>query len=274
MKAKFVHTIETSKFFSYYVSSYCIRHEYFLNDYITKIGNYSINQFQSSLQPELWFDGHNFDSDDLSAKPLFKNDIENVRHKVFPATKVDGKDCRRYDFCFVPDYGFLGSPEPLSKNVELKLNFDREIGKMSVIDFKSKDADDHTILSSPWQIKECYAVTEYISSPDLRSYYETINHSPLVYNYDDCEVMIRSIGQNETNVRFDAIHGGPVPSYLFAGVIESDALQGSMSKTCTGFKQHGVIECNININGHSVNGYPIKIAKDVCTISGLTIWTY
>ena len=243
---------------------YC-RHEYYLNDYITKIGNYSIDQMKSSLQPELWFDGFNYDKSDIEAKQLDKLAIENHRQKVFPSSTLEGVVYYRYDFCFIPDFGFLGSSEPLSKNVELKLNFDREIGKMSVIDFKSEASADHSKTGDPWKIKDCFAVTEYVSSPDLRAHYESINGSPLVYSYDENEVMIRSLPLNETNIRLDAIHGGPIPSYLFAGVIESDSLGGKLEKSCTGFKQHGVVECNININGHSVNGYPIKCDEDVVT---------
>ena len=206
--------------------------------------------------PELWFDMKNYDSNLLQKDIVTKAEIEYGRRNAFPTVTHDGITYRRYDFSIIPDFGFLASADPLAKNVELKLSFDRELAKMSTLDYTS-DGDDK-ILDKPWEIKECHSVAEYISSPDLRSYYDTIEHSPLVYTYDESEVVIRTLPQNETTIRLDAIHGGQIPTYLFAGVIPTDAIQGSPSKTCTGFTQNNVNEFSININGHSVNGYPIK----------------
>ena len=206
--------------------------------------------------PELWFDAKNIDSTSLKKDIVTQAEIEFGRRDGFPSFTIEGVKHRRYDFSIIPDFGFLASAEPLAKNVELKLCFDRESAKMSVLDYTG-DGDAST-LEKPWVIKDCHSVTEYISSPDLRSQYESIQHGPLVYNYDESEVIIRSLPQGETTLRLDAIHGGPIPSYLFAGVVPTEALQGTKDLTCTGFTQNNVTEFGININGHSVNGYPVK----------------
>ena len=85
---------------------------------------------------------------------------------------------------------------------------------MSVLDYSSPKAENHALLKTPWVIKDCHSVTEYISSPDLKNHFETIEHSPLVYYYDECEVILRSLDQVETSIRFEAIHGGNMPSVI------------------------------------------------------------
>ena len=188
-----------------------------------------------------------------------KSSIESSRRTHFPSYDgEDGVKYKRYDFSFIPDFGFLASNEPLAKNIELKLSFDREIGLLGVLDWSSQSGDVHDLLKKPLVLKDCHSVTEYISSDELRNHYDSIESSPLVYNYDESEVIIRSLDQNETSLRLEAIHGGNIPTYLFAGVIESVALNGHVKKTSTGFLQNNVKEFNININGHSVNGYPVK----------------
>ena len=82
---------------------------------------------------------------------------------------------------------------------------------MSVLDYSSPEAENHALLKTPWVIKDCHSVTEYISSPD---HFETIEHSPLVYYYDECEVILRSLDQGEISIRFEAIHGGNMPSVI------------------------------------------------------------
>ena len=236
-----------------------LRHEYFLNDYISKVGNYSIDQFNSSLTTELWFDEYNYGKATLDAAGAgTKALVEKMRRKSFPQVTKDGENYRRLDFSIIPDFGFLASSDPLAKNVELKLCFDRANAKQAIIDYESQANDEHKLLDNPWVIQDCYSIAEYISSPDLRQHYETIESSPLMYEFDDSEVLIRPLSPGETSIRIDAIHGGPIPSHLFAGIISTDQLAGSKDHTCTGFEQNNVKEFNININGHSVNGYPVK----------------
>ena len=213
--------------------------------------------------PELWFDVRNYDSAKLKTDIVIKTEIETGRRKAFPSMTNNGVVYHRYDFSIIPDFGFLASAEPLAKNIELKLSFDRELAKMSVLEYI--EGGDDSILEKPWVIGDCHSIAEYVSSPDLRSQYETIQHAPLVYNYDESEVVIRTLPLNETTIRLDAIHGGPVPTYMFAGVIPTESLQGSKTKTCTGFQQNNVTEFAININGHSVNGYPVKSEVGACT---------
>ena len=214
---------------------------------------------------ELWFDYYNLNVDDIK-KDIVRNAVAQMfRKDVFPTIEIDSKKYRRLDFSLIPDFGFLGSDEPLAKNVELKLSFDRELAIMSVLDYKSQANDDHKFLEKPFVIKDCYSVAEYVSSPDLRTHYDTIQHSPLIYNYDESEVIIRTLAQNETTLRLDGIHGGPLPSHLFAAVISSEALHGHKDMTSTCFTQNNVEEVNIKVNGHSVNGYPVKCPEGTGT---------
>ena len=208
---------------------------------------------------ELWFDHYNCDSSEVIKSAELASNFIEWRREGFPVYKDEnGVMVRRYDFSIIPDCGFLGDPEPLAKNIELKLRFDREPSSYGVLKILENKDEDSSFLSKPLVIKDCYSVLQYVASEQLRDQYETINSAPLIYEYDENEVIIKNLEQNVMNIRINSLHGGKKPSYMFAGIIETDALQGSSAMTSTGFKQHDVKEFNILINGHSVNGYPIQ----------------
>ena len=173
------------------------------------------------------------------------------------AVKHGGK--ARYDFAFIPDIAFLANADPLIKNCELKLRFDRADKGVSVL----KLADGGTL--NDIIIDDCYAVTEYISSPDLRAHFDKIEYEPILYNYEDVEVLVKSIPYDQTNIRFDNLRGGNTPSHIFAGIIRTKALDGTENLCSTKFGHYGVEEMNFTLNGNPVNGYPISI-KDASPV--------
>ena len=97
----------------------------------------------------------------------------------------------------MPVVGFLGNNDPLPKDTELKLSFDRTPSAVSLL----SDADKDINLA----LTDCYALTEYISSPELRSYFNGIDNVPIRYEYEECEVYCKTIPQSETNIRFSSI---------------------------------------------------------------------
>ena len=182
-------------------------------------------------------------------------DYTDPRHSY--GTNADG--LYTYDFCVIPLVGFLGNHDPLPKNTEVKLSFDRTQPGIPLI--ASAANEDLNIA-----ITDCYAITEYISSPELRSYFDGIDNQPISYEYEECEVYTKSIPQGETNIRFDNLRGGNVPSHMFIGLIETAALNGDLTKSSTRFSPHGVSRMNISLNGNSVNGYPVNVEQARSTI--------
>ena len=65
------------------------------------------------------------------------------------------------------------------------------------------------------QIYNCFAVTDYISSPDICDYFSVIDSQPFLYQYDDVDVMIKNISLGETDVRFDTLKGVFIYVYRF-----------------------------------------------------------
>ena len=80
---------------------------------------------------------------------------------------------------------------------------------------------------------------------------------PFPYDFDQCDVITKSLSQNETTIRIDGFHGGNLPTYLFAGIISKEANEGSLTTSSTNFAANNVEMFNITLNGVSVNGYPI-----------------
>ena len=96
------------------------RGEYFLADYISKIGNFDFEALHSGWQTEGYFYDSHFDG----GKDLKGSVWENYVLKRKDCSTVVGSK-RRYEFAYIPYAGFLASPELLLKDCELKLSFDR-----------------------------------------------------------------------------------------------------------------------------------------------------
>ena len=220
-----------------------------------KVGNFSLSHQKSAFTVEGYYDAINFSAADLKASANFLN-----------ARKMCGKQKGPnyiWEFIMCPSIGFLGSPEPLTKDCELKISFDRAHPFASTL--KIGTAED---LSEPITIKDVVATTEYISSPHWREYFSEIDYRPIEYNFDECEVMVKNIPNGETEVRFDNIRGGNIPQCMFIGVIPQSCLKGDKTKSSTQFKQYKVTQMNISLNGNSVNGYPLtdKLATGVAPL--------
>ena len=203
---------------------------------------------ESGFTQEGYFDMYNMSADEL------KDNAGLAQNRAFSGETHSGKT--RYEFAFSPCIDFLASSDLLIHDTEVKLSFDRA---PSTLAFLENGDITTTINSDPIIIKDCVAITEYVSSPELRSHFETIEHTPIVYEYEETEVLIKNIQMNEKEIRFDNLRGGNVPGYIFAAIIPQSALSGSTTQSSTGFKASNVNEVNITLNGNSVNGYPISI---------------
>ena len=165
---------------------------------------------------------------------------------------------RRFEFAFTPNFGFLASPEPLLKDCELKLSFDRSDWRTAITAFDTIPDDN---ICTGIDIKDCVAVVEYVDSPSIREHFSTIDTYPITYKYEECNIIIKSIPSETTDIRFDNLCGGPVPSHIFIGVCPTANLNGDETVSSTLFKCNDVKEVNITLNGSPVNGYPVQISN-------------
>ena len=216
-------------------------------DYIYKTANFDSNLLQTAYNCEGYFDQLNLNKTELASVA----DTVVLKRKAGCSTK-SGVD--RYEFVITPNFGFLASPEPLLKDAELKISFDRASWKNALVEYATV-----TTPCTKLEIKDCHAVTEYVSSPMYRAHFDRISSAPILYNYEECNVYIKSIPLNDTEIRFDNLKGGNVPSYMFAGVIPQADMNGTSTTSCTDFGHSNVKAVNITLNGNSVHGYPMQI---------------
>ena len=231
----------------YFISISYFSNEYHLSDYIYKLGNFNTDYITSAYVSEGYNDYTNCNAANLASDEGQR--LIKVRERT--AIKANGK--ARYDFAFIPDIAFLANPDPLIKNCELKLRFDRADSALALL--KAQEGGTCTKI----EIKDCYATTEYISSPGLRNHFDRIDTEPITYEFEDVEVLVKSIPYNQTTVRFDNLRGGNTPSHIFAGIIKTDALDGNTAYSSSQFGCYNVDEMNFTLNGNSVNGYPLTI---------------
>ena len=150
--------------------------DFFFNDWLYKRGNFSNGHVSTAFNIEGYFDNYNFTSERMNANTSY---ITNRRDC---AQKIDNK--YRWEFAFCPTNGFLGNPEPLIRDCELKLCFKRANPYNSSLRLSGDRK-----LTDPFELKDVVAITEYVSSQSLISYFDRINHAPIRYEFDDCDVL-------------------------------------------------------------------------------------
>ena len=224
-----------------------------------KIGNYSPHYIESGLNAE-----GNYDIQSKSTAQFVENDplIRLRRTGANRAKDSDENEVHQYEFIIVPNFGFLGSPDPLIKDCEMKISFDRSKPELVLMKIVDNAADLAQI-----KIMDCVAITEWVSSPGLRSYFSSIDNRPIVYEYEEIDVNVLSLPANRTNFRLENVKGGNVPIYIFAGIIESDALNGNGELSPTCFERNNIDEFSIMINGSACNGYPISVRNGSPTMA-------
>ena len=219
-------------------------------DYLEKIGNFNANYIESIFAIEGYHDLYNVGKVNLS-NPKYSS---VVTKRKGDAHVKDGK--RTFEFVFIPNDGFLNSNLPLLNNCEIKLSFDRINAEVSMLEGALTVKE--SCVGKPLEIKDCVAFTEYVTSNALEKHFSKIDYNPIPYYYQDCEVTLKSVPSDETDIRLDNIRGGKIPECMFAALIPSKSLNGDILTSSTGFMVNNVREVNITLNGNSVNGYPIE----------------
>ena len=125
---------------------------------------------------EGYYDNYQFTSTELTKATDYQNNRTSCAVKV--------GDTNRWEFVFCPNVGFLGSPDPLIKDCELKLSFDRAQAYNSVLRLDGEER-----ITKPFEIKDVVAISEYVSSESMINYFDKINYSPVRYEFDDCDVL-------------------------------------------------------------------------------------
>ena len=161
-----------------------------------KVGNFDQNHIETVLNCEGYYDAYNADKTDLK-KTSFSKIVDFRSSGVMTETDSNGITWRWYEFCFVPNIGFLADTTPLLTDVEVQICFERAKPEVALIEL-----EDNMELSFI-EILDCKAVTEYISSPYLRAHFQKIQTAPIIYEYDSIEVITKPLTVTDTVIRID-----------------------------------------------------------------------
>ena len=192
---------------------------------------------------------------------------EIVSHRRKMSKKVGSKYI--YQFIMVPTAGFLHENKPLPPNVELKLSFDRLAAEFSTLLVDaSGDPSGDPLRGTVLDLKDVYAQVEYVSSPHWRSYFDHISDKPVSYNFDECNVLYKTLPMEEQTIRLDNIKGGNTPDYIFMAIAKTDSISGNLALSSVNFNFGKIKEINLTLNGMSCHGYPMRIDHEY------PIWPY
>ena len=230
-----------------------MRHELPLIDYLQVVGNYNVDYRASGFYASGYYDPWSVDTTDLDEQRksiILSKRASLIRKSNFPT------GFKTYDFLFHPQAGIMSSVKPLAPNCEMKLTFDRACSDLSLIAISQ--GVDNPFAGKSLEIRNPFIRSRYYSTPYLRNYFgKVFSMSTINYRYDEIQVYQKNLPLGEKNIRISNIIGGQTPQYLFAAVLESEALQGNCEMSLTKFSQHNIIEFDLLLNGNSVNGYPL-----------------
>ena len=214
------------------------------------VGNFSPDYVETGFYSAGYFDAWNLNTEDIEeADALAK--AEKSRKSLSSDTSGT---TQTYNFIFRPSVGILNSTKPLTPKTELIISFDRCTADIGLIQ-KAQGADD--LAGKVLPMKNVTLTAKYYSTPFLRNYFSTISTNDICYNYDEITVYQKNLPKGDTVIRLANVIGGNTPKYLFAGIIESDALTGSSKISSTRFMQNSVKEFDLTLNGYSCGGFPL-----------------
>ena len=222
------------------------------------VGNFNPSYLTSAFYPAGYFDSWNIDTSRFVG-PGGDNILSKIEDKRLSLLNNNGND-QVYDLLFKPPTGLLNSKKPLLPKTEMILSFDRASSEISLLN-KSNESDE-PLSGKVVELKNVFMRANYYSTPYLRNYFSTITTEEISYRYDELAVYHKNLPQGSTIIRMNNIIGGNTPSYLFAGIIESSALNGDYTKSSTAFKRHGVIEFDLTLDGYSAHGFPLISEND------------
>ena len=227
------------------VSNTKTKGEYYLSDWLSKVGNFNNNYIESAFVLEGYFDMYNLEQGS-----------EDQKMQIAKYRRQGRKRGNKYvyEMIFTPNDAFLNQNLLLPPNSELKLSFERLPAEFSSY-FLGKQPQKGKVF----ELKDCYAEAEYVSSRALRNFGDSINSEPIGFKYDETSVYCKVLPINEKYIRLDNIVGGNTPNYVFAGIIKTGALNGASNSSCCNFNSIGVKEFALTLNGNYCHGFPWKI---------------
>ena len=214
-------------------------------------GNFVPGYITSGFYPAGYFDEWSLNTSSIEGNQDAIDKISDSRQSYVNSSG----NMVTYDLLFKPPSGILNSDKPLLPKTELVISFDRAGSELALLN-KSKDYES-PLTGKVIELSNVFLRANYVSSPFLRNYFNQISTRDITYKYDECEVYHKNLPQGSTIIRMSNIIGGNTPSYLFAGIIKSSALNGSFLESSTRFERHGISEFDLTLDGYSVNDFPI-----------------
>lgn len=161
-----------------------------------------------------------------------------------------------YDLRFRPPLGILNSSIPLCPKTDFGLYFDRADSSLGLI-AKTSGAE-NPLENQPIELENVFLKATYVTSPNLRNFFSSIENTEISYKYDETLVYVKSLPRDQVNINLPNLIGGNTPNFLLAGIIKTDAIQGNQFLSSTCFQRNGVEEFDLLLDGYSVQGFPLR----------------
>ena len=276
------------------VSSRSSDNDYALTNYFLTRMNWDETSLKTSGSLEGYWDNLNYDSghftlenianEELSEQPT--NPFTDERRKQAEKIEKSGKIFFRYYFVTKINAGLALSPQPLPKNVPIKLTFVRADASKSVLSVMADNKD--PISERVLDLINPTLYTSFIQSEHYDRKYANHRISRVTFPFLDYkihrELLLNGVDQFKlkiaegkifkhfyiiienniphylvylmhTTYRFNL---GKLPSALAFAFISPAAFKGDYSNDTTNFKSHSLESFDLQIDSKSIVGYPIS----------------
>ena len=129
----------------------------------------------------------------------------------------------------------------------MKLTFTRAAGELAFLSEATSSGQIHTALTGSVKLSNPTLLAEYQSSSKLRSKLDKMKL--ITYNYESCDIIMRTLPQNTKVIRIDNLKNGNLPRLMFFGLIDSSNILGDFRLSSTAFRRHSIASLEVRVNG-------------------------
>ena len=233
-------------------------HEYALSTYLKNLVNYSYSNAINGC-PEIGL------FDDYTLRKELIKDLSDagtwakwVKHRKGLNEKYT------YEIVMPIDSTIFNSEDLLPSGQKLTLSFERAETKYSTL--ITDPGATVTGIDKVLELDDVYLMIPYVEDDKLKRKESNWVNRPIKLKYDHYQMQRFTLPDGSASVRLSNVINGKLPKTLLFGIMKETWYQGSFTESSTLFNKHGLKELDLQIDGNSVPGMPVKMSNDCVSI--------
>jgi len=226
--------------------------EYFLSSYFRTKSNHPMDHFNNILRPAGWFNGFNYNANEIIALKM-PDDMTEYEIK-----KGNALDYRLYHYYMQINTPLFLQTKPLPSDIPIQINFKRSQATLAVL--KVEAAADTTYANSQVALINPYLEITAFTSENYKNKFD-LSKGPISYPVESDVIRTHVMDRGITHATFGCTTGGKLPIKIFTGLIDPVAFQGDVEKCATSFRRYGMHKIELFVDNKPLPGSQINVSQ-------------